>query len=762
MTTTLKNIGACHCLLAVLLAGWAGCARSPEVREAKFLELGKKQLAQKDYARAILQFRNAAQVMPKDAEPYYQLGLAYLAIDDMRLAVGCFRKAAELDPKHTGAQLKLVELFSTSRNKEVVEEAEKRAREVLKSLPDDAEALNLLGQAELRLGKPESAEEHLQNALRKSPGHLKSSVNLAKTRLSRGDVAGAEEALRQGVAEAPNSPEARTYLGEFYLALNRTADAERELRRVLQSSPKYAPALLNLAAMDARAGRMAEAAEGYRRVSQLPEKEYKNAYGLFLFQSGKRAEAVAEFERVAGEDPKDRPARTHLVRAYLAAGRVPDAEAVLTKALNENPKDVDALLQRSKLYLVNANYHAAQTDLNKALTYRSDSAEAQYLLAKAHQGLGERVIQKQRLFEALRLNRSFLPARLELAQMLVAANGAASALKLLDEAPPSQRSHLLLVIQRNWAHLAMGDKEQARRGIEQVLTAASLPEVIMQDAALRLLEKDYAGARASLERILAENPEDLGALDLLVRSHPAQKELPAGVRKARKLVEQRPHSPLLQHYLGRVLLENGDRAAARQAFEAAKANQMGWVAADLSLAELDVMEGKREAARKRLSEVLSSNSDNVAARLMLAGVEESEGQRAAAVEHYRKVLERDRRNLLALNNLAYLLAHENQHIDDAVRYAQQAREIAPESAAVDDTLGWAYFRKGLYTLAVKHLEAATAREGSARRRYHLGMSYWKAGDEWKARESLQAALRMDPAIPEAQEARRLLETGSRQ
>ena len=65
-------------LLALVLG--CGCNQSPEKREAAFLKRGLALEARRDYTRAILEFRNAGQAMPTDAEPEYQLGMAYLAI----------------------------------------------------------------------------------------------------------------------------------------------------------------------------------------------------------------------------------------------------------------------------------------------------------------------------------------------------------------------------------------------------------------------------------------------------------------------------------------------------------------------------------------------------------------------------------------------------------------------------------------------------------------------------------------------------------
>jgi tetratricopeptide (TPR) repeat protein len=741
------------CSVGVVILIFCGCS-SPQAREARYLEKGKNEFQQKNYPTAIIHFKNAMKAQPRDAEPYYQLGLAYLASNDFNNAASYFKKATELNPKHTGAQLKLAEFMSVSRSKEMVEEAQKRTQDLLKSLPDDTEALNILASTELRLGKPESAEAHLEQALRKSPSHLRSSIALAHARLARKDVAGAEEALKQAAAHAPKSPEPRIYLSDFYLSLGKTAEAEEELRRTLELDPKHGPALLALGAMQVRAKQLDQAEQTYRRVAALPEKQYKPIHALFLFQTGKREQAIGEFEKLAKADPEDRNLRSELVKAYLATNQVGDAEKVLTAALKKNGRDNDAMLQRSRIYLVSRKYTEAQTDLNQVLHLQPDSAEAHYLLSKVRQGRGETAIQQQELGEVLRLAPGFLAARIDLAQTLLVNRGAQSALKLLDEAPQDQKGTVPVLVQRNRALLALGQIAEARKGIDQVLSIGKVPEALLQDAALKLSQKDYAGARTSAEESLKQSPEDERALNLLIQTYSAQNQPSIGLQKARDYAQQHPASVSVQMYLGQLLSTNGDRVGARRAFEAALAGRPGLVTAELALAELDTTEGKREEARKRVSAVVSSDANSIPGRLLFAELEIADGKTAAAIEQYRKVVALDEKNIIAVNGLAYLLA-ESKQPDEALKYAEKAKELAPDNATVDDTLGWSYFQKGLYSLAVTHLESANAKEGTARRKYHLAMAYLKAGDPKRGRQTLDAATKMDPNLPEAQAARQV-------
>jgi len=317
------------------------------------------------------------------------------------------------------------------------------------------------------------------------------------------------------------------------------------------------------------------------------------------------------------------------------------------------------------------------------------------------------------------------------------------------------------MVQRNGALMGLGRWDDAAKGIEAGLKISRSPDLLIQEAILKMQRKDPAGARKSVEEALTLAPENVRALAVLVGTYRAQGQAEAGLRRLQEYAARYPKSAPVQQYLGVVSVAGGKRAEARAAFEAAKAANPNSADADLSLARLDLMEKKPEDARKRLSAVLAKNDASTPAHLMLAEIEFQAGNSAAAIAQYRKVLEKDSRNLAALNGLAYLLADQAHQPDEALQYAQQAKELAPNNAAVDDTLGWVYYCKGLYPVAAGHLEAAVAKEPNARRKYHLAMAYFKSGDGPRGTVQLNQALKMDSTLPEAVTAQRMAaETGS--
>src|SRR5438128_704378 len=95
-----RNFACCAVFLALLLV--TGCSRNP----LKFMESGKKYLAQHEYQEAIIQLRNAVQLNPRLAEAHYLLGIAYASIGQLQNAAPEFREAVKLQPDSVPIQMK--------------------------------------------------------------------------------------------------------------------------------------------------------------------------------------------------------------------------------------------------------------------------------------------------------------------------------------------------------------------------------------------------------------------------------------------------------------------------------------------------------------------------------------------------------------------------------------------------------------------------------------------------------------------------------
>lgn len=732
------------------------CARNPQQREAIFLAEGKKHAQAKDFDRAILDFRNAIQAMPNDSEPHYQLGLVYLAAGNGQAAAYELVNAVKIDPKNMPAQLKLSEIMAVNNNPAVVEAARKKALQVLDASPNNADALESLAITELRLeDEPGDAIHHLEQALKAVPQHLNASMTLAMVKIKNNDISGAEQVMLKSVAQAPRSPEHAFALGRFYMLIQKPLEAEKQYRRALDLDPKNGPALVALANLSYVSGRIDEAGKMFERASALPGKRYHPLHAIFLFKTGKSESAVAEFEKLYKADVQDRDARSRLISAYVLLGRRADAEKVLADALKQHPNDADALMQRSQLNLAQGKYKEAESDLTEVMRSKPNLPEAHAAMAKVYFARGIPQRQIQELTEALRLNPKMISVRVELAEALIRNNAAKTALEVLDQTPAADKQNLTVLAERNAVWWALGDYAEMRKGIDQGLAAGRTPAFLLQDGMLKLKQKDYAGGRASLEDLLKQRPEEWKALEAIAYSYIEEKKPEEATAAVRRHTAQLPKSAAAQQFLGLWLFRAGDKPGARSALQAAKALAPNSTGADFGLAQIDEAEGKFDAARVILTSLLAREPQNQGARLNLAQVEVQAGHPTEAIGHYEQLLQANPGNTIALNDLAYLLADTGKDPDRALLLAQKAKELAPGSPTVDDTIGWAYYKKGLYRASLDYLSKAD-KGGTPRRKCHLAMAYIQMGDQRKASTLVQAALKEDPSLAEAQQVLQLL------
>ena len=142
---------------------------------------------------------------------------------------------------------------------------------------------------------------------------------------------------------------------------------------------------------------------------------------------------------------------------------------------------------------------------------------------------------------------------------------------------------------------------------------------------------------------------------------------------------------------------------------------------------------------------------------LVAALHEAQGRRGDAKAAYLKALQIDPTAVVASNNLAWMMVEDNENIDAALELAQVARGRLPGSPDIADTVGWIYYKKGLYPLAVAALSEAVQKEPkNAEFLYHLGLARARAGEDALARQHLEQALKMNPRSVNATEARNTL------
>ena len=113
----------------------------------------------------------------------------------------------------------------------------------------------------------------------------------------------------------------------------------------------------------------------------------------------------------------------------------------------------------------------------------------------------------------------------------------------------------------------------------------------------------------------------------------------------------------------------------------------------------------------------------------------------------RKAIEYNPENAMVYNYLGYLFAEKNMNLDESIELIQKALSLSPSNGAYLDSLGWAYYKKGDFKLALKKLLLAEKQLDKDKIPDpvvydHIGDVYHKIGEREKALEYWEKSINL--------------------
>jgi tetratricopeptide (TPR) repeat protein len=214
----------------------------------------------------------------------------------------------------------------------------------------------------------------------------------------------------------------------------------------------------------------------------------------------------------------------------------------------------------------------------------------------------------------------------------------------------------------------------------------------------------------------------------------------------------------VEYLEGKVFGAKWEPKEAQRRFEKAIQDDPDNIVPYEALARILLKEDKFEEAVLRYRTVLRKYPKHLDMYMVLGTIYDLEHDREKAETYYRKALEVEKDFAPAANNLAWNLAEMGGHIDEALAFAQAAKEKMPRDPRVLDTLGWVHFLRGSYEDAAEEFQDSLELDiDNPMTYYHLGLAYYKNNQLDSAREVLEAALEINRDFQGAEEASSILQ-----
>ncbi len=757
---------------------------------------GQKFLAGGDFAKARVEFRNALQIAPNDAEARYENGVVDEKLGNPREAAQFYQGAIDVDPDDVLARVGLGRLY-------VFAGAPKRALGTIKPAfakhPDDAGLLTVRAAARQQLKDSSGALQDAERAVQLAPTDKNAVAVLAGIYQSTGQAERAQSLLESTIKKLPSTVDLRLALVQLYVATGQTDRAESVLRDLIRIQPAQAAHRLRLAQYYAQTNRI-DAAEQVLRdgVKDLP-KDRQMKVELVTFLAGRRSRDAAEkqLDEFIAKAPKDFDLRFLLAALYQQGGDTAKAEEVyrrviaeerleppgltarnrlaalliqqndpagasklISEVLAKDPRNDDALILRSNLALAHSDPKTAIADLRAVLRDQPNAVGVMRALARAHLANGEPALAEDTMRGAVEANPTDAGARLDLAVLLTQLDKPQEAKPIIDELVKQQPDNMQALDAQ--FKIAMATKDLGAAGAAADAMVAVQPKQPLgyhYQGLVAESEKRYEDAVALFTKALDIAPEGAEPLQGLTRVLVVLHKTKEALARLDAVIVAYPKLPIAAALKGEVLLDDHRPRDAVAPLQEASGRAPGWWRPYHDLALAAVMQGDNHAAAAALRAGSANAADRIQLDTELAQLYVKLGRPADAEKVYEAELGRNPQADVAANNLAMLLVSNSRDRRSLERAkALTARFAGSSNPAYLDTYGWVLYKGGDAAAAVQALQSASAkRPHSPESLYHLGMAQALAGQSAAARENLTRALAMGQPFDGAKDAKAALQ-----
>lgn len=758
-----KSVFAACAAVAIIL-GLSGCSRDPEVVKRRYLENGNKYFDQGKFKEAVLMYSNAVKQDPRFGEAYNKLGDAQIRRGAFREAAAAYRRAVELLPKQDDAAGKLADLYLAAYSLTPNNKEDRRMLKEVEDLVDLMKSANPNSYHVHRLrGFLAVANEDLDEAIaqfRKAdaikPKQPELRYALAQILFRNKQAAETEQVALQIIKDSPTYENAYDFLSAYYRTQQQPDKAEAILKKKVEAFPAKWTSHLGLAAFYIASNRRPDADKVIdamlAKASSVPDARSKTADLYFRLRDYDKARKVLE-DAAAAEPERRNEHRRRLAVMTFMQGQPKQAIEAIESIAKDDPNDNQSIALRAAMQLQSGDAdksNAAINDLQSLLGKVPQSPSIRYNLARAYQARGDldaaRVQYMEAIKDASKVNRNFVAARIGLGQVALLKRDFGRAIESADNVLQTEPKNIAAQVIKVNGLLNSGSTALARQELQKFLEATpDQPDLMFQQALVFFAEKKYADAERTFIALRSRYPGDLRLLFGLSETLVSTGRGKQALDMLRAELKARPEINAIRMATANVALRVGDLAAADQEYR----HLLG---IDPKNLELYLRLGETQRIMKRTQEALQTlrkgqalQPNNPQVNLQLALTLDAAGLQRESLPIYENVVKNQPDNPIALNNLAYMMAEEGRDLDLALTYAQRARQRAPGSLDIADTLGWVYLRKQLNDSALGIYRDITQKApGNPLYHYHLGIALFQKGDKTGARRSLQTALGLNP------------------
>jgi tetratricopeptide (TPR) repeat protein len=456
--------------------------------------------------------------------------------------------------------------------------------------------------------------------------------------------------------------------------------------------------------------------------------------------------AVEAFKLWQDLEPSSPLAKQMLLSLLLSGGKLQEARPILADVLQSDPANAGRTF--TSIYPLVARLPDKSATLAWMIEVTHsypDVAEGHWAVAQAALAAGKSDLALTEIHRAVTLRPDWDVAAVfeaELYMNIGSPKGLALLKKFLDAHPDNNDLRLY------YARALLGQKQfaVAREEFQHLLNdRPDSPDLAFAIALISMQMGDYARAEQELQQALSKGGKEESTVHYyLAQLNEARQNDAAALEQYRQVKDgEYSYAARLREValLDKVGKLNEAREALQRALAKTDQQRVQLIMIDAQLLREDK---KYETSYQVLAQGLEKFPENPDLLYQAAMAADKLNKAELFEQLIRKLMKIAPDNAHAYNALGYSLLDRNVRIPEAMKLVEKAYQLAPDDAAIIDSMGWGNYLLGNLDKSVEFLNRAFAANPDPEIAAHLGEVLWKRGDKNAARKVWADSAKANP------------------
>ena len=697
---------------------FVGCYIDKETRYQQLYEKGKECFERKEYTEALYVWGKALEIKKTEITLYHYIGEAYLKIADPFTAMKIFKQAVHIDPTAWAVWEELAKLQLISGD---YAGCRRSLEKIEGALPKNIDVNILRGDFEIAQNNFEAAKSAYLHALVLSPESQIALLKLSICSLSMGDAEKAQKYYSH-VNYDSNKSNILLLIGNYWDFQKNHQKAEFFYKKASDNDPEDIGLLYNIS-------------EFYIKWDQ-----YKKAEDFLL--------------KALNKMPENYMVKEALLECFMKQQKTQDARNLMNEITETENQSPEINFLRGKFHLFAGEPVASANFFKMIIDKTPDLPVIQYLLGVSYMASGQNHLARQAFIKALMLDPEFIDADLALSGICYK-NGeydlSLEYAKRVNERDTDNFNAYMIV-----GNIFL-DQSDFDKATENFLRARFLnpdaPEPIYYLAMTAEFSSKTDDAVYLYDELLSKNPNLVDAtqryVSLLMKSGKSDKAITFLENNIAKVSE----NGYLYCILGNCYLEANRVDEAIKSFQKTISIMPELPNAYVQLSKIYEKLGYESEEISILEKCIQNTFDYPDAYSELSRVYQKVDKKDKAIEILETGVARNPDAFILANNLAWMYLENDGDLNKAFYLVQNAYEFSSDDPIIADTLAWAYYKKGIYSMAEILLEESIKlKDDYPIVHYHLGMVLKAREKKEEAQQAFNRAISLgleEPYLTEA-------------